>query len=273
MGFFILWFGFFAFNAGSEGGVVGPDFDPGVVGRAAVNTALAAGAAIISSLALAKFSVGKDEISIFGKELQIVTIFGGYWSVNAAVNGGLTGMVAICAGCDCVEPWAAFVIGLIAGKLFKVIIYKNVINPILIGVVFTFFARFVLELGIDDPVTAAAIHLFGGIWGIISVGLFTNSDRLDVVPGGGILYAWDGDAFLFMGVQLIGVTVICLWSAVICGLFFGILRIAGLLRVTPEQEKDGLDFIDGEPAYPMDPAVIAAFAPDYSDEDQGSDTF
>lgn len=70
------------------------------------------------------------------------------------------------------------------------------------------------------------------------------------------MYAWNGDAFIQFGIQVIGVTVIILWSVGICGIVFGILRIFGVLRVSEEAEKEGLDFDNGEPAYPMDPALI-----------------
>ena len=115
LGFFLLWFGFFAFNASSGGGIAGEDYSVGVAGRAVINTALASGSGIMSTLIIGKLGFSRPEIHFFGKEMKVVTIFGGYWSVNGAVNGGLTAMVAICAGCDTIEPWAAVVIGLISG--------------------------------------------------------------------------------------------------------------------------------------------------------------
>ena len=116
LGFFILWFGFFAFNGGSEGGIVGKKFDPVSVARAVVNTSISGSSAFILSLVLLKIGLRKEEVKLFGKEFHIFNVFGGYWSISASVNGGLTGMVAICAGCNVVEPWAAFVIGIIACK-------------------------------------------------------------------------------------------------------------------------------------------------------------
>lgn len=130
---------------------------------------------------------------------------------------------------------------------------------------YLFFTRVALLFHIDDPVNAIAIHMFGGIWGTIAVALFANNGRLDSIPNGGILYAWDGDSFIQLGIQAIGLAVIVAWTFVWAFLLFGGLRIAGLLRVSEEQETDGLDFIDGEPAYPMDPAILAAYAEDFSD--------
>jgi Amt family ammonium transporter len=74
-----------------------------------------------------------------------------------AVCGGiLVGLVSITGCCDRVEPWAAFIIGII-GALFYILGCK------------------VLDMAhIDDPVEAAQVHMFGGIWGTIATGLFDN---------------------------------------------------------------------------------------------------
>ena len=117
LGFFILWFGFFAFNAVSEGGIAGEGYDPDAVARAVVNTALSASAAIMVTLIIEKIAIAKMEMVVFNRQVYYYTIFGGYWSITGAINGGLTGMVAICAGCNVVEPWAGFVIGCISGKV------------------------------------------------------------------------------------------------------------------------------------------------------------
>jgi len=253
LGFFLLWFGFFAFNASSEGGIVGGNISTSTTARAAVNTSLSGSAGLLSTLLIGKLSFTKQEVRLFGRELSILQLFGGFWSVNNAVNGGLTGMVAVCAGCDVIESWAAVVIGLIS------------------GLVYTFFSRALLLLQIDDPVTAVPIHFFGGIWGVLAVGLFASSGRIDELPDGGILYAWNGDAFIFMGIQVIGVTVIAAWSMVLCAILFIFLRLIRLFRVTKNQENDGLDYLDGEPAYPMDPAILAAYADDFSEGSMSAD--
>ena len=117
LGFFILWFGFFAFNAVSEGGIVGDGFNVENVERAVVNTSLSAVASIISSLFILKIGISRVERVMFGRELRYITLFGQPWSIIGAMNGGLTGMVAICGGAFGYEPWAGFVIGLIAGML------------------------------------------------------------------------------------------------------------------------------------------------------------
>jgi Amt family ammonium transporter len=72
------------------------------------------------------------------------------------VNGMLAGLVAITAPCAFVDPWAAAVIGIIAGVL----------------VVFSVF--FIEKRGIDDPVGAIAVHGVGGSFGVLAVGIFAN---------------------------------------------------------------------------------------------------
>jgi Amt family ammonium transporter len=69
-------------------------------------------------------------------------------------NGVLAGLVAITAGCDCVEPWAAVCIGIIAGILFSS------------------FSKLIVLLNIDDPLEASSVHYINGIWGCLSVIIF-----------------------------------------------------------------------------------------------------
>lgn len=75
-------------------------------------------------------------------------------------NGVCAGLVGITAGCDCVEPWSAFVIGIISGFAF-------------------IFGCWILQkLRIDDPVEAIPCHFFAGIWGVIATGIFSNTSGL-----------------------------------------------------------------------------------------------
>ena len=73
-------------------------------------------------------------------------------------NGMLAGLVAITAPCAFVQPWAAAVIGIIAGVI--------VIESIL----------FIERQGIDDPVGAISVHGVGGIFGVLCVGIFSSGD-------------------------------------------------------------------------------------------------
>jgi ammonia channel protein AmtB len=71
-------------------------------------------------------------------------------------NGLLAGLVAITAGCDTVEPWAAICIGVIA------------------GFVYSFSSKLVLALNIDDPLEATSVHYANGVWGILSLIIFDH---------------------------------------------------------------------------------------------------
>jgi Amt family ammonium transporter len=94
LGVFILWFGWFGFNAGSTLGVT----DGSVIGRVAINTNLAAALGGIAAMVTVWKRFGKPDLSM-------------------AMNGALAGLVAITAPCAYVEPWAAIVIGATAGYI------------------------------------------------------------------------------------------------------------------------------------------------------------
>ena len=138
LGVMILWIGWYGFNAGSTLGLSGGFAD--LAARVAVTTTLAAGAGAASAMVISWLRSGKSDLSL-------------------TLNGVLGGLVGITAGTATVEPWAAVVIGLVAGAI---IVY---------GV--ALLERF----RIDDPVGAVPVHLFNGIWGTLAVGLFT-AERL-----------------------------------------------------------------------------------------------
>jgi len=79
-----------------------------------------------------------------------------YFDIGSICNGILTGLVSITGACDNVEPWAAFIIGAVAGVMyiFGVFMLKN--------------------FRIDDPLEAAVVHGFGGLTGLLAVGCLDN---------------------------------------------------------------------------------------------------
>ncbi len=181
----------------------------------AVNTTLAASAASLTALLVILLKTGK-------------------WDLGMALNGVLAGLVAITAPCAWVESWAAVVIGIVAGIILVVGVY-------------------LLEaLKIDDPVGAAPVHGFNGLWGLISVGLFADgtygnySITAPFVKG---LFYGGGAGQLIA--QLIGAAVLFVW-AFGCGLIlFKVLDILIGIRVDPREEIQGLDILEhGTPAYP-----------------------
>lgn len=153
------------------------------------------------------------------------------------VNGMLAGLVAITAPCAFVDPWAAAVIGTLAAVLIIESVY--------------FFER----RGIDDPVGAISVHGVGGLFGLLSVGVFANGTYGAGWNGStseGVKGIIKGD-WGQLGAQALGAVTI----VVVCGLmsyaFFAIQNkmTKGGIRSKAEDEVNGLDLAEmGVLAYP-----------------------
>ncbi|WAM35813.1 ammonium transporter [Caldicellulosiruptor acetigenus] len=142
--------------------------------------------------------------------------------VSMTLNGALAGLVAITAGCASVNPWGAAIIGGLAG--------------ILVVVAVEFIDK---KLKIDDPVGAISVHGVCGAFGTLMVGLFA----LD----GGLFYGGGIKQFL---VQLAGVASTFVWTTVTAFILFAIIKITVGLRVSEEEEIEGLDVAEhGATAY------------------------
>lgn len=132
------------------------------------------------------------------------------------LNGILGGLVGITAGADLMSPNEALLIGLIAGII------------IVLGV------ALVDKLKLDDPVGAVAVHLICGIWGTLAVGIFGS------IAGGA----------QFM-TQLYGVLIIGAFCVITSGIIIGALKATVGIRVSKEEEVEGLDLHEhGMDAYP-----------------------
>ena len=132
------------------------------------------------------------------------------------MNGVLGGLVGITAGADQMSPTDAIIIGLIAGII------------IVLGV------ALIDKLKLDDPVGAVAVHLICGIWGTLAVGIF------------GALAGSEQLIAQLIGIGVIGLT--CIISSFT--LLFVVKIILGGLRVTKEEELNGLDISEhGMDAY------------------------
>ncbi|WGU94672.1 ammonium transporter [Paenibacillus dendritiformis] len=208
LGVLILWIGWFGFNAGSTLAV-----DDGFFGYVAMNTQLGAGAGAIAALAISWIVNGKADIPTI-------------------LNGTLAGLVAITASCAFVEPWAAVLIGLVAGVL---VFYS---------------AKLFDKLRIDDPIYALSVHGMAGIWGTLSNGIFATTElaaKVGVGTGG----LFDTGSFHQLGVQAYGIAAAGAFAFLASYvLLYGIKQILGL-RVREEQEVMGLDLSEhGEYGYP-----------------------
>ena len=157
------------------------------------------------------------------------------------MNGCLTGLVAVTAGCATVEPWAAFVIGIFAGWIYLAV------------------SALMIRLKIDDAVDAIPVHLFGGMWGVIATGLFTSPGRLETafntVENVGWFYEWARGSgnFTLLGCQLVSVLFVLGWTACIFTPFCMLLKLMNWLRIDPLEEEVGMDISRHKgPAYDMD---------------------
>ncbi|KAJ8299375.1 hypothetical protein KUTeg_023435 [Tegillarca granosa] len=204
LGAFILLFGFLAFNGASQGSIASKG--DGIAISIAIKNTIVAG----SSGAFTTMIMNKTKW--FGDRK---------WSFLITLNGCLTGMVlnevSVCSGCNQIETYAAFIMGM-AG-----------------GVAYMITTRAMLKLKVDDPLDATAVHYGGGIWGVIAVAIFSN----DV----GILYNWDKRSGLVLLWQLAGIGAIAAWTAVTCLIMFYTLKKLRLLRVPFAYEYKGFNFI------------------------------
>ena len=141
LGVFILWFGWFGFNPGSQLAAAGTD-NAVAIGHIAVTTNLAAAAGAVTAMLVAWFRYKRPSLSI-------------------SLNGALAGLVAITAGCDAVNPMGALFIGISAGFILPFAV--------------EFFDK---VLKVDDPVGAISVHGVGGAFGTLAVGLFSTSEGL-----------------------------------------------------------------------------------------------
>jgi Amt family ammonium transporter len=136
-----------------------------------------------------------------------------------ALNGILAGLVGITAGADVINPLSAIAVGAVAGGL----------------VVFSVIAFDRMKL--DDPVGACSVHLTCGIWGTLAVGIFSTNPEHS------------------FGTQLLGVGAYGLFTVVCAGLLFGIIKATVGLRVSEEEELEGLDLAEhGMHAYDVAPS-------------------
>ncbi|CAH1780968.1 unnamed protein product [Owenia fusiformis] len=218
IGGFILTFGFFAFNGGSQGAISNAG-DGGAVCLSMVNTVISGSFGAITALILKK-------MGIFGRDRK--------WSILVTINGALTGMVSICAGCNVVYPWGAAVTGAIGGLTFLL------------------WSHLILKCKIDDPLDAVAVHMGGGIWGTIAVPIFMAPEKDGSNPG--ILFDISSRApWMRFGWNVAGMVSIFVWAFGISAIMWLILRLLKLHRVSEEIETKGLDIPKhGEPAYPAE---------------------
>ena len=193
LGTFILWFGWFGFNGGSQL-AMGTISDASSVSRIFVNTNLAAAAGVVVAIILTQIVYKKMDVTM-------------------ALNGALAGLVSITAEPLAPSPIMAIMIGGIG------------------GVIVVFAVPMLDKLKIDDVVGAIPVHLLAGIWGTMVVPL-TNADAT--------FYA-----------QAVGVIAVGIFVSASSAIVWLILKATIGIRVSPEEELEGLDKGEvGVEAYP-----------------------
>jgi Amt family ammonium transporter len=167
----------------------------------------------------------------------VITALGTMWlktktfDIGMAGNGAIAALVGITAGSGYVKPWAGVVIGAVAGVI------------VVVGVL-------AIDKKLDDPVGALSAHGLAGIWGTLACGLFTHPDlaKYNTVGDGGLVYTGN---FEQLGRQALGVVVIFFFVFIISWLTFWAIKKTIGMRVSPQEEDDGLDISEhGMYGYP-----------------------
>ena len=138
LGVFVLWFGWFGFNGGSQL-ALGSAADAVAIGHVMVNTNLAAAAGVMTALAFSRFILGRMDMF-------------------AGLNGAIAGLVSITAGPDITAHYWAIIIGAIG------------------GIICTVGIKLLERLKLDDVVGAVPAHLFAGVWGTLAVCIAAGGD-------------------------------------------------------------------------------------------------
>jgi len=201
----LLWFGWFGFNAGSALAA------NGVAALALMNTQVAAAAALAGWLLVEKIRQGHPT------------------SLGAA-SGAVAGLVAITPACAFVAPWAAVVIGLLAGVLCS----------LATGLKYRF--------NLDDSLDVVGVHLIAGIWGSVAIGFF-GASSVNSVGVDGLLY---GGGTALLGKQAFGVAFVAAYSFIATLIIgYAIEKTIGF-RVKRDVEVAGIDLNEhAETAYEM----------------------
>ena len=170
-----------------------------------VNTMLAAAAGALISTVTIWMKSGKPDLAMIG-------------------NGALAGLVAITAPCGAVGPISSVIIGGVGGLLV------------------VFSVLFFDKVRVDDPVGAISVHGVVGIWGTLSIGLFAQYD--DAFLGREDAGLFFGGGLDQLAMQAVMVIIIALWVAITTGILFAILKATIGLRVSAEEETQGLDVLE-----------------------------
>jgi ammonium transporter, Amt family len=162
--------------------------------------------------------------------LLIEKLRDGHATSLGAASGVVAGLVAITPACSSVTPLGAILVGLVAG----------VVCALAVGLKY--------RLGYDDSLDVVGVHLVGGVWGTLAVGLFASASTTAGVDGlfygGGIDQLWR---------QAVGAGVVLVYSFVLTLVIGFVIQKAMRFRVTDEDEVTGIDsVVHAETGYDLD---------------------
>jgi ammonium transporter, Amt family len=211
----LLWVGWFGFNAGSNLEA------NGTAALAMINTFVAAAAAAVAWLFVEWAAKGKP-------------------SLLGMVSGAVAGLVAITPASGFAGPMGSIGLGLMAGALC-----------------FVFCSTVKNALGYDDSLDVFGIHCIGGILGALATGILVNTDLggvgipdYEAKPGELAVGTYVFGVAFMAQVKAVALTIA--WSGIGSFILYKIVDVIVGLRVTPEQEREGLDIAEhGERAYNM----------------------
>jgi len=204
-GLFLLWWGWLGFNCGSTFGISGSKWL--IASRVAVTT-------INASVGGGLFAVG---LSLWQHRKDGLIVEPGMLS-----NSVLAGLVGITGGCAAVTPAEALFMGAVAAA------FSELTNQ-----------GFAKMEWLDDPVGAIGVHGSAAMWGLISIGLFADSTLLGGPDDSGIFH---GGSFKLLGVQVLTVVLMILWTIPTSWILFKILDWTMHIRATHEAETLGFDW-------------------------------
>jgi Amt family ammonium transporter len=209
----LLWVGWFGFNAGSN------LESNGTAALAMINTFVATAAAGLSWLFVEWAAKGKP-------------------SLLGLLSGAIAGLVAVTPASGFAGPMGSIVLGLVAG-----------------GVCFVFCSTVKNALGYDDSLDVFGIHCVAGILGAVATGILVSpalggTGAADYVTNPGELAVADYAFGAAVWAQVKAVLFTIVWSGVGSAILYKIVDLTVGLRVTQEEEREGLDLADhGERAY------------------------
>ncbi|TAK70618.1 MAG: ammonium transporter [Actinomycetota bacterium] len=203
----LLWFGWFGFNAGSALGAT----DTAAV--ALLNTQVCTAAAVMGWLLVEKIRDGHPT------------------SLGAA-SGAVAGLVAITPACAFVAPWAAVVLGVLAGAICALAVSLK------------------YKIGYDDSLDVVGVHLVGGIIGSLFIGFFATT-QVNSLGFDGVFYGGgEGGGWELLYHQFIGVISVLAYSFIATLIIGFILHKTLGFRVSEEDEVNGIDLVEhAEGAY------------------------